>query len=438
MGLGRHGGGIAAARFLVAQGALVTVTDTAREETLAASLEQIADLKLARLRLGGHDETDFSDTDIVVVNPAVRPNNSFVAVAKQAGATITSEIELFLERCRGQVIGVTGTCGKSTTASMIAEILRSDGRDVRLGGNIEQSLLSQLDDINHDTWCVLELSSFQLHWLGDVARRPDIAVITNFQLNHLDWHDSLDDYQKAKRRIIATQSPAPKQEAAPQQLFDPSAALGRATHDLSETIAELPPLHLPGKHNQENAALAALAASEIGCQESAIRDSLINFRPLPHRLETIADVAGRTFINDSQATTPDSTIAALEAVGPNVWLLAGGADKGSDLRAMARSIVSSTRGAAFFGQLGPQLLKLTQTERPEFNGRRFERLDKAFAWCFEQSEPGNTILLSPGCASLDQYSDYAARAAEFRRCVERMQGTDGLDDAAAEAIADSI
>ncbi|REJ64588.1 MAG: UDP-N-acetylmuramoyl-L-alanine--D-glutamate ligase [Planctomycetota bacterium] len=410
MGLGRHGGGVAAARFLVQQGARVTISDMASRTELADSLSQLDDLELAAVHLDGHRDKDFAHADVVVVNPAVRAGHHLVQLARQTGASVTSELELFLARCQGQVVGVTGTNGKSTTAAMLAEILQAAGRDTYLGGNIGRSLLGELPRIHTETWCVLEVSSFQLAWLSEAAPRPAWAAITNLAPNHLDWHEALSDYREAKRKIFG---PATRR-------FDPTGALGEPTHDLATEMRRLPPLPVTGEHNRKNAALAATIAREIGCANEAVSRGLREFRGLPHRLEPIGAWEGRTFINDSQATTPESTIAAIEAYGPNCWLLAGGKDKGADLSDLATAIARSTRGAAFFGQLGPQLHDLTRSLATEDCHNCFAGLREAVAWCVAQSSPGDAILLSPGCASLDQYRDYADRAADFRAVFEAL------------------
>ena len=202
MGLGRHGGGVAASRYLAEQGATVTVTDLASESELAESVGELAGVPIARFHLNGHREEDFRDTDCVVVNPAVKPDNRLVQLARQAGARITSEMELFLEACRGHLIGVTGSNGKSTTAAMTAAILSASGRRTWLGGNIGRSLLADLPQIGPDDWAVVELSSFQLYWLSATVRMPEIAVVTNCTPNHLDWHPAWEHYVAAKQRLL--------------------------------------------------------------------------------------------------------------------------------------------------------------------------------------------------------------------------------------------
>ena len=208
MGLGRHGGGVAVARWLAHNGAAITITDRAPADSLADSIAELTDVEIAAWRLGGHCDADFIGADLVIVNPAVRRDHPLVARAAARGVAITSELELFLERCPASVIGVTGSNGKSTTAAMIAEILRADGRETWLGGNIGRSLLPDLDQLSRASWAVLEISSFQLAWLSPCCPTPTAAVLTNFTPNHLDWHGTLSAYADAKRRLFSGQRPA--------------------------------------------------------------------------------------------------------------------------------------------------------------------------------------------------------------------------------------
>lgn len=426
-GLGRHNGGVAATQFLAAQGALLTVTDFAPANDLADSLSAIANLPLAALRLGGHHEADFSGADLLVVNPAVRPDSRWVELAQTSGVRITSEIELLLERVPCPVIGVTGSNGKSTTATMIAAILKAAGRKVWLGGNLEHSLLGDLPRMTDDDWVVLELSSFQLFWLSTAGRLPEISVITNFTPNHLDWHPDLTHYAAAKQRLLA---------AAPDaRVVSPPgvAILGPAVPQswrpigprlLPPLVADvwIPPLRIPGRHNRLNAACAATAARAAGCDDAAIRSALGNFSGLPHRLERIAEFAGRRFINDTQATTPEAAIAALEAIEGRCWLLCGGADKGASFAELAGAVVARCAGAACYGSVGAKIESAIRQRQPAFKCVRVDRLAEAVAWCWRNSIAADTILLSPACASVDQYRDYRHRAEDFRVVVSQLSG----------------
>ena len=202
MGLGHFGGGVGAARWLARQGAAVTVTDLAGPDVLRDAAAALAPEPIAAWRLGRHEEDDFRRADLVVVNPAVKPGDRFLELARQSGADAVTEIELFLRHFPGRVIGVTGSNGKSTTAAMCAAVLRADGRRAWLGGNLGGSLLDRLDEMAPDDWAVLEISSFQLFHASPAARMPDVAIVTNCTPNHLDWHGSFAQYAAAKQRML--------------------------------------------------------------------------------------------------------------------------------------------------------------------------------------------------------------------------------------------
>lgn len=431
MGLGHFGGGVAAARWLAEQGAAVTITDLADEHVLADSLAMLRDVPIAAIHLGGHREDDFRDADLVVVNPAVRPGNRWLDVARKSGVTLRTEIELFMENCPARIVGVTGSNGKSTTAAMIAEIFQTTERRTFLGGNIGGSLLEELPQITPDDWVVLELSSFQLRHFSQAVKMPHIAVVTGCTPNHLDWHGDFDDYVAAKQRIFIGQTPNDfvvlntlDEEVSSWRSLAPSSLISLPSPPTPFPIGEgscmLPPLLVPGEHNRINAACAAVAAKAAGCEDGRIRLGLQKFSGLPMRLELIAEVHGRRFYNDSTSTTPESTIAALRSFDVPVWLMAGGADKGCDFKPMAAEIVRLARGAAFFGTVGKSLRDLVASIDREFPCFTAITLDEALAWCGDRCRSGEAVLLSPGCASTDQFQNYRRRGERFSELVGRM------------------
>jgi len=421
MGLGHFGGGVAAARWLARRGALVTVTDLADEQVLADSLASLRGVAVARVQLGGHREEDFRTAELVVVNPAVRPDNRMLQIARQSGVRQTSEIELFMAACPAPIIGVTGSNGKSTTAAMTAAILRAAGHRTWLGGNIGSSLLERLDRIRPDDWVVLELSSFQLWHLGPGAAVPQVAVVTGCSPNHLDWHESYQGYLAAKQRILLGQT---ADDLAVLNVHDPEVDawgdLVRGRRVALPPLEQIPTLCVPGKHNRINAACAAAAARGIGCDEQAIGRGLKSFRGLPQRLEWFAVLEGRRFYNDSTSTTPEATIAALESLQHPVWLLAGGRDKGVDFGELGAAVVGSARGAAFFGAVRDVLQGRVAAEDPKFPCNATEKLDQALAWCWQRSRPGEAIVLSPGCASGDQFRNFRHRGQRFVELVRAL------------------
>jgi UDP-N-acetylmuramoylalanine--D-glutamate ligase len=422
MGLGRHGGGVAAARWLAEQGALVTVTDNASEQALADSLAELRGAPITRYQLGGHREGDFTSGDLIVVNPAVRPDNSFIAAARAAGVPLTSEVELFLDRCPGHVIGVTGTNGKSTTAAMIAAILAADGRRTWLGGNIGRSLLGELKGMTADDWIVLELSSFQLGWLNDTTRWPEIAVVTNCTPNHLDWHGTFDAYQQAKRRLLSRQGAEGTVVLnGGDQLVSRWGGFARGRVRLVQTDQGVPPLRIPGAHNRVNAACAAAAAEAAGCSAKAIRPGLEEFLGLPHRLQLLAQLAGRSFYNDSMATTPESVIAAVDTFSLGAWFLVGGYDKGFDYGQMTKKLARLAHGVACFGAARQTIAAQIEGQpAPRCACASFVTMEEALEWCWSQSQAGEAIVLSPACASYDQFRDYRHRGETFAALVRAL------------------
>lgn len=420
MGLGNFGGGAAAARWLARQGAYVTVTDVAEAASLAETLAALRNEPIAAYHLGGHRPEDFRQSELIVVNPAVRPGSPFLNLAREAGVPQTSELELFLSACPARVVGVTGSNGKSTTAAMTAAILRAAGHTVHLGGNIGRSLLDAIDTIASEDWVVLEISSFQLYYLSPEVRRPHVAVVTNCTKNHLDWHGTWNDYVTAKQRILTGQRP---EDLAILNTHDAEVAswasvvCGRQVPLVDE--AALPELPVPGRHNRENAKCAATAALALGCGEAAVHAGLANYRPLPDRLEWVAEIQGRDFYNDTAATTPESSIAALESLAGPTWLLAGGGEKGSDWHAWADAVVAYARGVACYGAVREVLRAAVERVQPDFPSIAVPTLDEALEWCWSSSQRGENVLLSPGCASHDQFAHYRARGEYFRELVVR-------------------
>lgn len=422
MGLGHFGGGVAVTRWLARQGARVTVTDVADERALADSLSQLEGLPLEACHLGGHRDADFVAADLVVVNPAVRPDNPFLLIAREAGATLTTEIAVFLRACPAPVIGVTGTNGKSTTAAMIASILEADYRQVWLGGNLGGSLLDKLDWIDPKHWVVVELSSFQLTYLQPGTRIPQLAVITNCTPNHLDWHGTFENYIAAKQSFLTRQR---HKDLAVLNTDDPEVAtwphLIRGKQVGLVDADSVPELLVPGRHNRLNARLAATVGIAAQVHPEMIREALAAFRGLPQRLQPVAEVEGRRLINDSAATTPESTLAALESGPDPVWLLAGGRSKGGDFGPLASTIVRKACGAAFYGESAGDLLAQVQARAPAFTAVAVATLDEALRWCWQRARPGHAILLSPACSSQDQFQNYRSRGRHFEQLIGALQ-----------------
>ena len=468
MGLGRFGGGVGVTRWLRAQGAKVTVTDLAPPEQLTASLEQIADLDLT-LHLGGHEERDFRDTDLVVVNPAVPETSEFLQIAQSAGVPITTEINLFVERCPARCVGVTGSVGKSTVTAMIGHVLErgikgprdrgiegsrdrgiEDAADatrrrvptharVWVGGNIGRSLLDGLGQIQDEDIVVLELSSFQLQRTPTVRWSPHVAVITNISPNHLDWHGSFEAYLRAKLNIIYHQDPTrgaiviqdtPELCRAFEHVVgdisgiwryrldgDVPTAVMRSTPDVKQIDRRQRwdgvTLGVPGRHNRENAAAALTVASIFDIPAEQAAAALATFEALPHRLQKVAERDGVTYYDDSKSTTPEAALTALGAIEAPLLVILGGYDKGSDLRPLAEEVARRAKFVACIGTTGPTLAEAIRAARGV--AENSSELAAAVAACQQRAAPGDVVLLSPACASWDQFPDYRVRGDTFAR-----------------------
>jgi UDP-N-acetylmuramoylalanine--D-glutamate ligase len=463
MGLGRFGGGVAAARFLAKHGAVVTVTDLASREELADSLSQLQDVAIDRFLLGGHSDDAFANCRMLIVNPAVKPANTHVEAAIARGVDVTTEIELFLRHNPAPVIAVTGSNGKSTTTALIHHLLShalpvacgeeshthqpaSTGtRRIWLGGNIGVSLLDRLEDMTSDDLVVLELSSFQLEMLRRKRFRPRVAVLTNYSPNHLDWHGTERAYREAKQSIFDAQMPddvsiVPQDDAKDgadgvawktrgQRLqfglrdtsedgvfLEGGDLILRSARGFFEDAVRLNvPAQLPGLHNRMNIAAAACAAWQAGADPDQFSAALKSFQPLPHRLQMVKEEAGRQFWNDSIATTPESAIAALKVFSRPVILLAGGYDKGQDLSTFACEIRQKAKAVILMGQTAATMRDLVNSgdSGTGLMVREARDFRDAFAQAVALSGEGDIVLLSPGCASYGWFRDYRERGELF-------------------------
>ncbi len=443
VGLGAFGGGVGVARYLVEQGAQVTITDLKSQEQLAPALDSLADLPLC-YRLGRHDETDLDRAELVVASPAVPPQSPFLQAARARGLPITSEMNLFFSQCRGRIIGVTGSNGKTTTTMLTAEILRHTGQQTYLGGNLGRSLLDQLDRIQREDCVVLELSSFQLDDLDRLGLSPEISVLCNLTPNHLDRHGTFEQYAAAKQTIFRYQSTS---DVAVLNADDPWTRARVADHPAdfpgriiwfsvmgplesgyfadgqqlvrrdtggTQTLAPIASLRIVGRHNQANFLAAAAAAQAAGARPEHVAAAAASFEGAPHRLELVGKDKRRTFYNDSIATTPESTIAALQALEQPIYLLVGGYDKGCELDSLAHELGQRAAGVVLIGALGERLSPLLAGSGVET--RHSANFRDAFEQLLSLTDSG-TLLLSPAAASYDEFNDFTERGELFRQLV---------------------
>ncbi len=456
-GVGAFGGGAGVARFLAKRGAAVTITDLSTPEQLAKSLELLEGVPLAGSRLGGHDILDFENADWVVVNPAVPPKSSLLSAAERAGARLVTEIGLFLSWCPSPyVAGVTGSNGKSTTCRLLTDLLAASGYRTHLGGNFGGSLLGELDTMSGEDRVVLEFSSFQLSRLGAGTPRPAAVGVTQIAANHLDWHGTFEAYRAAKEELLlAPRQTLPRQvqiAALPRndpQLIAAALRSGRpvvscgadapkgpgigvigrqlcevlhANEGTAESIptalASIDRMPRPGVHEIENAATACALAIALGGDRALFEETIARQTPLPHRQEEVAEVRGVRFVDDSKSTTPEATRAALNAYAPRAVLLAGGHHKGGDLAAFARAVRDGASGAICYGESREELAQALRAGGVDpAKIEVVDRFAQAFRRATEVARKGDVVLLSPACASYDEFRNYEERAARFRSLI---------------------
>lgn len=455
MGLGRFGGGVGVTRWLCLQGARVTVTDQANANTLADSIKQLEGLGV-EYQLGGHDVALLKNTDLLVVNPAVdKSRNSFFAAALSRGIPWTSEMNLFFPRCRGRIIGITGSVGKSTTTAMIGDVLESAMRllpatrrsRVWVGGNIGRSLLDALPEIGSNDLVVLELSSFQLEDLGHLQRSPSVAVLTALRPNHLDRHGTFENYVRAKANIFRYQNPAvdhaivcAEDDVAVRTVVETLGGLSgvwqygvdeacrpvvtrsvRSGETVRLTWDDLS-LQIPGRHNVLNAAAAYAVGQALALPAETWDNALRSFPGLPHRLQYVATVDGVAYYNDSKSTTPEAAITALKAFDRPAVILLGGYDKQATFDAMAACVVQRARAAVCYGSTGKKI-HASIKDRSGSEGTPevvdADGFEQAVHLARQSARPGDVVLLSPACASWDMFTNYEERGDTFCRIIRQ-------------------
>lgn len=443
MGLGRFGGGLGAARWLARRGARVLVTDQAPPEELADSVAALAGLDV-ELVLGGHREEDFRRAELVVANPAVRPDHPLLQAARAAGARVTSEIELFLEASPARALCVTGTQGKSSTCHLLAALLERSGFRVHLGGNIGGSLLERLETIGPDDRVVLELSSYQLEAFAEPApgstRRVDAVAITNVLADHLERHASVEAYCAAKLRILSLPraggqaclpgedgrmwgADAPGLRRIAHWPADAAPATNGVRHDDErftldgEELGRVRDLALPGRFQRRNAALALALARLSGADPRDLARALPTIPGLPHRLEDLGLVRGRRVWDNGVSTTPDSTVAALADVARGCTLLAGGKRKALDYGGLVRAAAAHEARVVTFGAAAEELALAFGSGGVACESE--PRFEHAVARALELTPLGGELLFSPACASFDAFPNFLARARAFRALLER-------------------
>jgi UDP-N-acetylmuramoylalanine--D-glutamate ligase len=407
LGLARSGE--AAALALARRGVRVRGVD--RNEALDAGRLRAAGVEVV---LGAEDPALVDDVDLLVKSPGVPGEAPLAAAARARDVPVWSEVELGSRLLPNPILGVTGTNGKTTTSELLGAIFHAAGKPVSVAGNVGRPLTALDGALAADTWIVCELSSFQLE---DVETfRPRVAVLLNVTPDHLDRHADLAAYRAAKLRIFENQR-EDDVAVVPRGFAPVPGAARRVEFGAGDELPAEP--RIPGSHNRENAAAATAAARAAGVPEAAIAEGLRTFAGVPHRLELVRELDGVRWVNDSKATNPEAAERALGAYPPGLRVILGGSRKGASFAALARRAARSGVACAYLiGESADEIAEALVAEGVRF--RHSRDLEDAVAEAREDAEAGEVVLLSPACASYDQFTDFEERGARFRELVESL------------------
>jgi UDP-N-acetylmuramoylalanine--D-glutamate ligase len=392
-----------------------------RRGVLTLGVDRAADLDTGRLaeagveiHLGTEEEGLLDEVELLIKSPGVPGESPLAAAARTRGVPIWSEVELGFRLLRNPFVGITGTNGKTTTSELLGAMFRAAGMPVAVAGNVGRPLTSFDGTLDKEAWIVCELSSFQLE---DVHRlRPRVAVLLNIEPDHLDRHGSYEAYRDAKLRIFENQTEADV-AVVPRGFESVPGGADRVEFQADDPLPAEP--LIPGDHNRENAAAATAAARAAGIEEDAIADALRTFPGVEHRLELVGERDGVRFVNDSKATNTAAARRGIAAYsGQPLRLILGGSLKGESFDQLAEGLPASVRSIDLIGEATEAIAASLGRAGRSF--RRSGDLATAVGAAAGDAEPGDVVLLSPACASYDQFRDFEERGETFRRLVEEL------------------
>jgi UDP-N-acetylmuramoylalanine--D-glutamate ligase len=439
IGIGKTG--LATARFLAGRQARIALTDEKPVNAWGDALGALAELR-ADLTMTPYGAEVLAGAELVVPSPGVYPSNPILVEALRRKIPIVSELELAFRFLKTPLVAITGTNGKTTVTTLVGEILSAAGQKVFVGGNIGAPLIGYADGPQDANWAVAEVSSFQLQWAREF--HPHIAILLNTAPDHIDYHGSFDGYRRTKETIFARQTGndvailnADEDStaelcgrlAARTELFSSTGVVARGMHLDGERLVRVAPsgereeyplgmIRLPGRHNVENVMAAILAARACGCDPTEIIGAVEGFRGIAHRIEYVGEKNGALFYDDSKGTNVGAVVRALQSFSRPVVLLLGGRDKEGDFETLTPLLREGVREMILFGEA-----------REKINGRIGGVVKTTLAISLEEAvgaarkiaSPGDVVLLSPGCASFDEFTDYKARGRFFQELVRRLE-----------------
>jgi len=438
MGLGLHGGGLASAKYFLEKGALLTITDLRSKAVLEPTLLQLRDYNI-KYTLGEHIDDDFINADIVIKNPGVPTTSKFLKLAKR----VESDISIFLESVECPIIAITGSKGKSSTVSAIYHVLKKIDPRTQLGGNITVSPLTFINEVDSTTPVVLELSSWQLADLrGKGCLKPQICAITNIMNDHQNAYNSLDDYaddkavifENATQDIILNYNDSYrdffKNKLSKEPLYFSNRLLPKRINcafldDMKQGWLQIEGKQeiildkeqtLKGEHQRENLLLAALILKRFGLETKVIKESLSEFRGIPHRMELFLEKDSLKFYNDSAATIPEAVVAAINSFKEPIRLISGGTDKELNFESIKEAFKKPKTIHLLEGSGTDKMIKVLERENIPYFGP-YPSLELLIDDIKNRLEPGDNILFSPGATSFGMFNNEFHRGDQFKKII---------------------
>ena len=432
-------------QFLHEKGAEIILNDSRKAESLAHLLKPIENLPIKTI-FGSHptDLSTYGNPDLVVLSPGVPLDLPFIELLKQQKVKIIGEVELAYQYMKAPIAAITGTNGKTTTTALTGEIFRLGGKSPQVVGNIGVPAISKAELLNSDQYFVMEISSFQLETIETF--RPKAAALLNITPDHLNRHGTMDAYTALKYRIFENQQ---KDDVAVINADDPVCMAYEASFESSRlyfsrkkilkegvflmddhmvyhwkneqlSVINYKKIRMPGLHNLENAMAATGLALSQGISVEAVREALETFKGVEHRIEFVGSINDVNFVNDSKATNPDAAIKAIEAVAAPIILIAGGMDKKNDFTAFFEAFNQKVRQLFIYGETAP-ILAETAAKMSFDSVQTVSDLEEAVNQAARIAKSGDTVLLSPACASWDMYTSYEARGDHFKSLVAKLK-----------------
>lgn len=437
IGMGKTG--IAVASFLGKRGAKVVVTDEKSSDQWGGEFKQIAREKW--LATGEYSIRVLEGANMVVPSPGIPPNNEILVEAQKNNIPVVSEIELAYLFIKVPIIALTGTNGKTTTTTLLGEILKKSGKKTFVGGNIGNPLIEYAETSQKDDFIVAEISSFQLQWIEKF--RPFIAMLLNITCDHINYHGSFAEYRRVKAQIFANQTKTDlailnaadqeqdgiadnigaqimkfsSKDVLSQGIFIENSNIVLRMSGRNEENYPLSIINLPGLHNVENVMAAIMAARFCGCSQENIIAAVAAFRGLSHRIEFVGEKDSIKFYDDSKGTNVGSVLRALETFDKPVILLLGGRDKDGDFESLQPLLKTKAKKVILFGEARDRIASLIGEDVPIL---KETRLRDAIQSAYQDARPGDVVLLSPGCASFDEFANYKERGNFFKDVVRTL------------------